>query len=187
MKILVIVLVCVLGLLLLARFRRAKLPAVEPTGPTSEYLDLRQRALEFSPTELGLTNEITAGPWGMIMEIYMDSSQAVVTVASFADGNASIYLSLGGGYIGGVGKPKIHDAAIAFVKAGAGFESSMVPTNAFALPQPGETVFYLRSGNRILRESASTASLDAKQHRLFKLWFAGQEVITQYRLDSGGR
>ena len=123
----------------------------------------------------------------MIMEIYMDSSQAVVTVTSFADGNASIYLSPGDGYIGKVGKTKIHDAAIAFVKAKTRFESSMVPTNGFALPQRGKTVFYLRSEDRILRESASTEALDAKQHRLSKLWFAGQEVITQYRLDSGGR
>jgi hypothetical protein len=52
------------------------------------------------------------------MEVHMDSSNSVVTVTSFIDGNASSYLSPGGGYIGSFGKPKIREASIAFVKAG---------------------------------------------------------------------
>jgi hypothetical protein len=121
------------------------------------------------------------------MEIYMDSSNSVVTVTSFVDGNASIYLSNGGGYIGSVGKPKIREAAVAFVKAGEEHQSQMMPAEAFPLPQARETVFYVRRGDSTYRASAPTDELDRKLHPLSKLWSAGQEVITQYRLDGSSQ
>jgi hypothetical protein len=143
--------------------------------------------LEFSPEELGLSPDATqSAAWAAIMDIYMDTSKTTVTLTSFSDGHASIYLSPGGGYVGNLGNPKIRDAAMAFVRAGAELKSQMVATDEFPLPQPGEAVFYIRS-DRTYRAAAPTAELDSKGHAFSKLWDAGQEVITQYRLTSNGR
>jgi hypothetical protein len=184
----IIVVVLILGLFLWMRFRTSFPTGALQPGSAPEYLSLRNRALELPPAEIGLALDApTTGTWAAIMEIYMESSNSVVTVTSFIDGNASIYLSRGGGYIGGFGKPKIHDAAIAFVKAAEEHESQMTTTEKFPFPKAGETIFYVRSGDRTYRASAPTDELDATRHPLSKLWSAGQEVITQYRLDSSSK
>jgi hypothetical protein len=189
MKILIIVVLVFIFAIFWTRSRTtAPIGHPGPRSTSPEYLDLRKRALEFAPTVLGLPPDApTNETWAVIMEIYIDTSNVTVTVTSFVDGNASIYLSPGGGYIGGVGKPKIRNAAMALVRAGAELQSQMMPANEFPLPVAGETVFYVRKGDRTYRLSVPTRELDGNRHTFSKMWLAGQEVITQYRLDSDGR
>jgi hypothetical protein len=68
-----------------------------------------------------------------------DVSRGTATVTSLSDGNASIYVSSGGGYLGGVGKPAMNKAAQNFVRTAAEFQPAMKATTEFPLPgrRPG--------------------------------------------------
>src|ERR1700755_2161232 len=61
----------------------------------SAYLGLRNLALNRSPENMGQTSE----PWAVLMDLSVGIHTA--TVISYADGTASIYISNGGGYLGG--------------------------------------------------------------------------------------
>ena len=110
-------------------------------------------------------------------------NRGTATVTALSDGNGSIYLSSGGGYIGGVGKPAIHDAAHNFVRTAAEFQAGMKATTEFPLPETGQAKFYVLTDAGVFTASAVEDELNQRRDPLTKLFAAGQEVITQYRLD----
>src|SRR5262245_46714788 len=71
------------------------------------YQGLRSLALDGSRSSLGLPAGASANePWGVLMDTsYMDGVS--YTVLAVADGNASIYLSNGGAFLGGVGHESV--------------------------------------------------------------------------------
>lgn len=147
------------------------------------YVALRHQALNRSRVELGLTKPYEATkPWGVLMEITYD--EASVTVFALSDGNASIYLSTGGGFIGGVGHEAVRHAAVAMVRVAGSLVPLLSPTETFPLPDRGRTIFYLRTEAGVLTGSATEKELAQRRHALSPLFFAGQDVITQYRLVS---
>jgi hypothetical protein len=147
------------------------------------YVALRHQALNRSRVELGLTKPYEATkPWGVLMEITYD--EASVTVFALSDGDASIYLSTGGGFIGGAGHEAVRHAAVAMVRVAGTLVSLLSPTETFPLPDRGRTIFYLRTEAGVLTGSATEKELVQRRHALAPLFFAGQDVITQYRLVS---
>jgi hypothetical protein len=147
------------------------------------YVALRHQALHGSREELGLPKPDEATkPWGVLMEMTYD--EASVTVFGLSDGNASIYLSTGGGFIGGIGQEPVRRAAIAMVQVAGTLASHLSPTDTFPLPDRGRTIFYLRTEAGVLTGSATERELAQRRHPLSPLFFAGQDVITQYRLVS---
>jgi hypothetical protein len=78
------------------------------------------------------------------MDLSLSSGSATVTALS--DGNASIDLSNEGGYIGGLGKPAIHNAAQNFVRTAAEFQADMKAATEFPLPEPSGCSHPYRSG-----------------------------------------
>ena len=163
-------------------------PAVEAAATAVErrehyYVALRHQALHRPRVELGLTKPSEATkPWGVLMETTYD--EASVTVFALSDGNASIYLSTGGGFIGGVGHEAVRHAAVAMVRAAGTAVPLLSPTETFPLPDRGRTIFYLRTEAGVLTGSATERELAQRRHALSPLFFAGQDVITQYRLVS---
>jgi hypothetical protein len=163
-------------------------PAVE-TGreapgderPEHYYVELRHRALHRSRVELGLPKPSEATrPWGVIMETTYE--EASVTVFAVSDGNASIYLSTGGGYIGGVSHEAVRRAAVNMVRVAGTLASLLSPAETYPLPDRGRTIFYVRTEAGVLTGGATEAELGQRRHPLSELFFAGQDVITQFRL-----
>ena len=147
------------------------------------YVALRHQALHHSRVELGLPKPSEATkPWGVLMETTYE--EASVTVFALSDGDASIYLSTGGGFIGGVGHEAVRHAAAAMVRVAGTLVSLLNPTKTFPLPDRGRTIFYLRTEAGVLTGSATERELAQRRHALAPLFFAGQDVITQYRLVS---
>ena len=104
------------------------------------YVALRHQALHRPRVELGLTKPYGATkPWGVLMETTYD--EASVTVFALSDGNASIYLSTGGGFIGGAGHEAVRRAAIDLVRVAGTLVSLLSPTKTFPLPDRGRTIF----------------------------------------------
>jgi hypothetical protein len=162
--------------------RRGAREATATPGPETARA-LRHQALHGSRVELGLLEPYDATkPWGVLMEMTYD--EASVTVFALSDGNASIYLSTGGGFIGGIGQESVRHAAIAMVRVAGTLASQMSSTDMFPLPERGRTIFYLRTEAGMLTGSATEQELAQRRHPLSQLFFAGQDIITQYRLVS---
>ena len=76
-----------------SRRRSGELITVQPTGL---YVDLRKLALGIQPSDIGIAVEPNSKePYGILMD--MSFPPAVVTLTSYANGDASMYFSTGGG------------------------------------------------------------------------------------------
>jgi hypothetical protein len=104
------------------------------------------------------------------------------TVVAMSDGNASVYLSHGGGFIGGSGHESVRKAAQLTVAAANEVQPQMHATTTYPLPQPGEVTFYALTDNGVFTASALEADLKSGRSPLSRLSTAAQEIITQYRL-----
>jgi hypothetical protein len=136
-----VALAVVVGVALLVRSLRApSLPAsgepesTTPTAPPAEGLmALRERLLRSSPAQYRLTPR--SGVWGVVMDFGMNSGFG--TILALVDGAASLYLSAGGGILGGVNDPAVRKAAVRAVDLAAGVAASMSPCEDPTPPERG--------------------------------------------------
>ena len=121
-----------------------------------------------------------------VQAVFMDWNigNGTATVLAAADGSASIYLSSGGGYIGGGQKyPVIRNAALHAVQIAASLLSQFKSTETIDLPPADEVFFYLKTSNELHLAVAKEADLRAETDPLASLGAMMQEIITQYRLN----
>jgi hypothetical protein len=120
-------------------------------------------------------------PWAVVMDWGVTEGSA--TVVAIADGTASIYLSSGGGSIGGgQSHDSIRQAAMRAVSVAAEFQPEMRLVTSYPLPPAGEVVFYALTDAGVFSAGAPEKELSTHRHRLSKLGGALQEIVTQYRL-----
>ncbi len=178
----ILAVVVVLGLVI-AYFLRAR----THRGPATKaktyetYLGLRNSALHLSRAEIGIPPAPSPDePWGVMMDWGMDDGAA--TVVAFSDGNASVYLSSGGGFIGGGQSDEaVRKAAKDMVAVAAECRSQTHPTKVYPLPKNGDVSFYLLTDKGVFSASATVKDLMSHSHPLSRLGDAAQNVITQYR------
>ena len=145
------------------------------------YTDLRNLALQNSRVKLGLPPTPTSTqPWGVIMDWGL--AEGTATVVALSDGNASIYLSSGGGFIGGISHESIRKAAQKMVAIAAECQPQAHAATTYPLPKPSQISFYLLTDKGIFAANASEEELSSHRHPLSKLSDAGQNILTQYRL-----
>ena len=112
------------------------------SGPpnTDVYHDLRNRALSVTMTELGLEPDPKAPIHAVIMET--GYPEAVATFACLGDGTVSLYLSTGGGVIGGGQQETVRNACVEMLSItneyAQDFIAACEPVSAF--PLPGQTL-----------------------------------------------
>jgi hypothetical protein len=181
-KILIAVVLAVLlvaGLSFLLRARRAKQGVRTPRPDV--YEGLRAQILQGTRSRFNLSpTPEPMIPWGVVMDWGVTTGSA--TVVALSDGHASIYLSNGGGYLGGSqSHDSIRKAAQAAVTTAAEFQAQMRPTNTYPLPHRGEVIFYLLTDSGVLTASALEQEMSSHQHRLSTLGDAMQLIVTEYR------
>ena len=110
------------------------------------------------------------------------------TILAAVDGTASIYLSSGGGYLGG-GQvhASIRDAARMAISSATGLLASFSVCSSTPLPDAGTVHFYAKRGNELLFASASEEKLKQGSDPLSQLANIMQAIITKYREVSAGR
>jgi hypothetical protein len=143
------------------------------------YLELRGRMFSGSRAAYGLAAD-PSRPWGAVMEMGLEN--ASVTVVAVEDGHASIYLSSGGGFLGGQSHQSIRQAAKNMVSTVSRFQGAMLPAAERPLPEDGQVIFYALCDSGILAASAPESELMSRQHAFTPLFAAAQEIITEYRL-----
>jgi hypothetical protein len=176
----VIAILAAFGLSRILYGRSQKQSASQPANKDT-YQGLRNLALQSSRSRLGLVDPLTkTQPWGVIMDWGL--TEGTATVVAFSDGSASVYLSTGGGYIGGVSHESVRKAAQKMVAIAADYQSQMHATTAYPLPARAQVIFYVLTDSGIFTATASQEELSRHHHPLSKLGDAGQDVITQYRV-----
>jgi hypothetical protein len=150
----------------------------EPQATPSEtYTGLRNMALGLTPQHVGAEASTGAArPYGMLMET--GYPKAVVTLATFASGDASLYFSNGGAILGGEGHESVRRAACQFVAASEHFLAIMAETTEYPLPGLGRTRFYVLTAAGIFTAEAGERDLGEGKNELSPLFHGGHRVIT---------
>ena len=143
------------------------------------YFGLREQALSVNTTKLKIENYPKKDPFGVIMEF--EISNQTVTIVAFITGDASIYLSSGGGFIGGFDHKNINDAAIALIQESKNYVEEMIKIDNYPRPKRGEVIFYILTDSGILTLKSDETSLQNKSIFYWKLYYLGQNIITEYR------
>lgn len=161
-----------------ASTRPAVTKVVEP--PEVVYMNLRQEALAKSPERMGLPSDFKEDePFGVLMEMAIPGD--VVTLASFADGDAGVYYKTGGGMKGGIFHDNVRKAAREFVALSATALPKMLKTTSFPLPGAEKVRFYILTRKGVWTTEAPRQVLGTVKNELSALFYTGQEVVAQMR------
>lgn len=152
------------------------------SDPAGIYQGLRLQALHSSRKNLDIAPvDAENKAWGIVMDWNLGHGTA--TVIAVADGNASVYLSSGGGSIGG---GKTHESIRLAARKAVLLASELLPkmrrVTEYPLPEVELVSFYALTDTGVFSESASTKELAAGQHPLSGLGDAMQEIIMQYQM-----
>jgi hypothetical protein len=155
-------------------------PARPVDPPEVVYANLRKRAFETSPQNLGQAGDVREDEaYGVVME--MGIGDTVLTLACFADGDAGLYYQSGGGMKGGGAHENVRKAAKEFVALAQKVIPRMSPATSQPLPEPGKVRFYALTPKGSLTAEVDRESLGEAQSPFAALFYSGQEVVAQMR------
>lgn len=120
-----------------------------------------------------------------IQLVFMDWHVGIgtATVMAAVDGTASVYLSSGGGYLGGGQRyQEIGDAAKKAVQLATNLKSQFVKTENFDLPPREDVAFFLKTSDGVYTATVKENGLRTGASSLAALGGAMQAIITGYRL-----
>lgn len=114
----------------------------EPQEPENHYYDLRRMALKITPDLVGAENTGRATRvFGIVMDWH--TGEGTVTVTAYQNGDASMYVSSGGGIMGGAHYRKVRKAVRSFVDLGQDYIGKAEKTTTTLLPDRHNVAFYL--------------------------------------------
>jgi hypothetical protein len=148
-----------------------------PKADPAIYPKMRAHALEMRLKNLASDAvQIVLMDWNI--------TNGTATVLAAADGTASVYLSSGGGYLGGGQRyPEIRQAALHAIRLATDLFLNFAPAETFDLPARGEVFFYLTTNAGVRRAAAIEANLKAGTDPLSALGGVMQRIITEYRTN----
>ena len=149
----------------------------------NQFEALRDRAFSITPEQLGisLTEEGTT-VYGVIMDWEMGG--AVASTISYASGDASLYLSSGGGVIGGGQHENVNAAAKTFVKMAQDYLSKASETKTTALPNINTVNFYFLTNKGIFIGKEEMKNFENSSSDWLNLFEEGNKVLSELRLVS---
>ena len=121
--------------------------------------------------------------FGVAMEVGVPKGTALVF--GLRDGSASLYLSTGGGSIGGHARPQINAAARKLVEIGKGFVADLPVVGEHPLPPVGQVRFSIFTPTGIRAAQVGERDLLAGKSPLMPLFVAANEILAGFRLAEG--
>jgi len=153
------------------------------TPPSNPYDGLRAVALHTRPEDVGVRGgQDRPIAYGVVMDVGV--RRGVATVAGFASGDASLYLSTGA-VIGGQGRNDARRAATDWVAMAQGDLAPLKPAADFRKPDADSARFYVLTTRGVMVGDGSIRSLDSGASPLSPLWNAGQNVLAALRPSAG--
>lgn len=164
-------------------FRRNKERSKEkrPNNPQNPFDGLRRQALGATAQLAGFTvHPPDRTVYGGVMDWALDGG-GLATVFALEDGTGSLYVSSGGGVIGGEFHESVRRAVRTFILSFEPFVSSMAPDPDGSPPPAGFTDLRALTveGRRVVR--AATDDFGRGRHPMSSVFHAGQAVITALR------
>jgi hypothetical protein len=164
-------------------------PAAPATAPTRQsrdegramYEQLRTMALHTRAGDLGIrAGAIEPLVFGIVMDMDIDGETA--TLVAFETGDASLYLSTGGGVIGGGAHPAVAEAARRFVASARAVRNSASRAESFPRPGRGEATFYLLATAGTFAATRTEEGLAGGRDAFSAVFSEGQDLLAQLRL-----
>jgi hypothetical protein len=147
------------------------------------FLGLRNRALHVTAAELGLEPDPEAPIHGVIMET--GYPEAVATLVCLRDGTVSLYLSTGGGVIGGGGHESVRAACLEMFsitnRYALDFIAACKPVSTFALPGTGDVFFYVLANGAVHQAKSREDTLAAQSEPFSALFNNCHAVLSEVR------
>jgi hypothetical protein len=154
---------------------------VDPNN--NPYHDLRNMAFSATLEQLGvqLPSDQTK-VYGVIMD--WDLPEGTATLVSFLSGDASLYLSSGGGVIGGVGHDNVKQASFAFISKAEKYLSKTTKTDTTPLPNKEGIKFYLLTNKGKFVAQEQMKNIENESSEWLDLFEEGNKLITELRMSS---
>jgi hypothetical protein len=151
---------------------------VDPNN--NPYLDLRNMALSATSEQLGieLPNDKTK-IYGVVMD--WDLGEGTATLVAFLTGDASLYLSSGGGVMGGIGHENVKNAVNNFIMKSETYISKTTKTEMTPLPEKNGVNFYLLTNNGKLVGKEKMENIENNTSEWLPLFEEGNNLITEIR------
>lgn len=144
---------------------------------------LRNMAFSATPDQLGLSLPTDKRVvYGVIMDWEMGGATA--TTVSYQTGDASMYLSSGGGVIGGGQHQNVNSAAKQFISLAQTFLDKATKTETTPLPTTNQVKFYLLTNNGIYVGQDIMNNFENKSSEWLKLFEEGNKVLTELRMTT---
>ena len=144
---------------------------------------LRSRALNVKAADLGVAPDPEAPIHGVIMET--GYPEAVATFVCLRDGTVSLYLSNGGGVIGGGQHDSVRAACLEMFaitnRYAADFLAACKPVATFALPANGDVFFYLLANDAVHQAKCREDALAAQNDPFSALFNNCHAVMSEVR------
>jgi hypothetical protein len=140
-------------------------------------------AFTATPEQLGLslpTDKTVV--YGVVMDWEMGGATA--TTVSYQTGDASLYLSSGGGVIGGGQHQNVNSAAKQFVTLAQTFLDKTAKTETTPLPATDEVKFYLLTNKGVFVGQETMKNFENNSSSWLKLFEEGNNVLTELRMTS---
>ena len=146
------------------------------------YQDLRKQALSVTYEMIGL-KKVEGDKNNIVYGVVIDWSRdkGVATIVAYKTGDASIYLSSGGGFIGGIGHTHVVEAAKSLVEYSNKVLGNSVATEDISLPEKGNVKFFLLTTKGIFSHQENYKSLERSNSDWSSLFNYANNIITAYR------
>jgi len=151
---------------------------VDPNN--NPYLDLRNMALNATPEQLAIElPKDKTKIYGVVMD--WDLGEGTATLVAFMTGDASLYLSSGGGVIGGIGHENVNIAVKNFISNSETHINKTTKTETTPLPEKNEVKFYFLTNNGKLVGQENMANFENNTSEWLTLFEEGNNLITEIR------
>ena len=151
------------------------------TSPGEVFEDLRRQLFELDAAGVGPGDAGSSDLYGVVMEEGIEGGSYLVF--GLRDGSASLYLSTGGGSIGGQGQPAVHAAARRLVAAGQLFLDGADAVDDAPPPALGQVRFSFLTSAGVRAIEVGAAAFEQGTDELLPLFAAAQDVISGFRED----
>ena len=154
---------------------------VDPNN--NPYTDMRNMALGVTTDQLGV--QLPADQtkiYGVVMD--WDVGEGTATLVSFTTGDASLYLSSGGGFIGGGGHDNVIKATTNFIKKSERYLDRASLTEATPLPDKNGLTFYFLTNKGKFKATEQMENIESEKSQWLDLFTEANNLITEIRIVS---
>lgn len=144
---------------------------------------LRKMAFSVTPEQLQLnllSDKTTV--FGVVMDWEMGGT--VATTVAYLTGDASLYLSSGGGVIGGGQHQNVNNAAKQFVQLSQVYLEKATKTETTPLPETDIVKFYFLTNKGVFVRQEQMKNFENHSSAWYQLFEEGNKVLSELRLTT---